>query len=397
MTRFIEERTGQVWVGGKQHIGESMKRMMDNAALISGDKERRLQYLKEEINKLQAEVDEINTTGKVRVLSKEDIRVIVHNIDRDFSSYGTILYRGAMKFKDERDAVTGFIKQRIANNERVTTGEMVSGYSDTINNFFKSGIADTLQDAIRLLNNRRCTEQMDFIVETMCKNKDALEVMQEDNINLITRRKQTARYINDCMGQVNKIVGSIAAFMTANEVKQYRLLYEKANLLLAACHTYGTNHSMRNRRFSFTTVGVSVVSPARKEVREPQKKLPVVNRVKETKPVIVQDTVFRNLADLNLPEKFRKLLDAHNGIFTLSDYMNDEGTVFGMYEFLAVKNIMSRYVNQKDALATGNAKVCTVTDFVPLDGSYKEERVLSSDFMFNETGYVLWKKNSYKI
>ena len=399
VVRFIEERTGNTVIGGVRHIEESINVMMDNAGLISGDKERRLKYLEEEKKKLEKEIKEIHKTGHVRALHKEEIRSCVHNIDRDISMFGTILNRGAMRCKEERDASWASIRNRINSKERVTSGEAAVHQFDTMLQLNSDVTAVALQDATRLLSNPKYKEKMRYIVNTMYANKDAVEVMKEDGIDLKARYKQISRYLRDCSEQINLGFLTLDAFIRSREIQQNRLLYKKADDLLLACKEYGMNHSLRLKTFSYRYRKLLVVSPKRRIVKELKRKVKIVNKKRETVVPDKEVHVFRDLAMADIPKKFRRLLDNHNGVFTLKDYVKEEKTYFGMYEFIAVKNIMTRYMGEPMFKSSEEEGLVyfNVTDFVPNKGSYKEHEVMALNYEFTEEAYNLWKKDEFRI
>ena len=120
-------------------------------------------------------------------------------------------------------------------------------------------------------------------------------------------------------------------------------------------------------------------------------------------------SVYRDINLAEIPQKFRRLLDAHNGHFTLQQYMIEEGTFLGMFEFLAVKHVMTTYMSESsvlDAFSKGRIEF-KVLDFAPDKNinerhsgnfvSYIESDVLAYNYEFNEEAYTLWLKNGLKV
>ena len=399
VVRLIEERTGNVVVGGVRHIEDTVNIMMDNVGLISGDTERRLKYLEEEQKKIKKEIEEIKKTGTVRALTKEELRANIHNIDRNISSFGTILFRGAMRCKDEQDAVWASVQQRIRSEERVTNGEAAVKLFDVMLAFNNSTTASTLKDAMMLLSNSRYKANMNYIVDTVHGNPDAIEIMNEDGIDLKARYKQISRYLRECSEQVNSGFLRLDAFIRSREIQQNRLLYKKADELLLACKEYGMKHSLKKNNFSYTYRKLFVVSPDRRYAKELKQKVKIVNKERDVAPAEKQVAVFRDLSMANIEKKFRELLDEHCGVFTLKEYVEGKGTSFGMYEFIAVKNIMTRYMGQEMFRTSEEegTRLFRITDFAPDTGSFKTHKVMSLNFSFNEGAYHLWKKDGFKI
>ncbi len=399
VVRLIEECTGNVVIGGMRHIEDSINLMLNSVGLISGDKERRLKYLKDEKKKLEAEISEIEKTGHVRALTKDEIRASVHNVDRNIGSFGLILSRGTSRCKDERGMLWDNIKQRIQSDERVTNGEAAVKQFDALLQLDASSNSRALQDAYLLLSNARYKEKMNYIVDTMYRNKDAVDIMREDRIDLRARYKQILGYLMDCTEEINLGFLAVDAFFRSREIHQNRLLYEKSDALLLACKEYGMENSFRYKKFTYKVRKLSVMSPCKRVATPLKQKVKVVNKEHTVSVPESATPVFRDINMVGIPEKFRKLLDRHDGVFSLKDYVKEEGTYFGMYEFIVVKNIMSRYM-AKDV--TYGCLHCLpeyfkIVDFAPDVGFYKEHEVLSTNFQFNEEGYRLWKKNKFKI
>ena len=399
VVRLIEERTGNTVVGGARRIEDSVNLMLDNVGLISGDIEHRLKYLKEERKKIEKEIAEIEKSGKVRALSKDEIRDNVINIDRNIGEFSNILIKGAMRCKEEQDALNDSFRQRIQAQERVTNGEIASKYFDNLLEMKNSPTAVALKNAVDLMSNTRYKEKMNYIINTMYANKDAVEVMRKEGIDLRKRYKQILRYFQDCSNQIGLTFRSIDMFYRSREVKQNRLLYKKSDELLLACQQYGFKHPTKVKRFLYRVQKLSIICPFKRVARVLKQKTKIVNKERIVSVPDVEQKAFRNIAMANIRGKFESLLDRHKGIFTLKEYVDEEHTYFGMYEFIAVKNIMSRYMGAEMVVRCENSQKESfkITDFAPDSGVYKERMVLASNFEFNEGGYRLWKKDGFRM
>ena len=399
---FLEERAGNITIGGVKQIETALSTIGDAVALMVGDVEIRKKHLKEKIAVLQKELNSITKDGKVRNVTKEEKRSYLHVIDREIAGFGEILNRGALRLKNDNDLVWKDIRDRINSNEQVKIGEAAYLQFEAIDKFYNSDTAKGFNNAVNLLANEHYKTKLNSYINYLYKNEEIKEIMVEDGIDIKLRNKQILKYYRNCSEEVNKAFLKLNAFIQSNEIKHNQELSKKATELLAACVDYGKNNLMRNRVFPYYSNTLSVVSPDKRYLQDIKSKQKLINKTVEgVVPEKIEPTVFRDISLADIPNKFKKLLDKYDGEFDLEKYMTDEGTFLGMYEFITVMNIMNRYMPKDIILACidKGSKLFKVVDFAPLDKTkqFTEQNIFATNFIFNKEAYEVWKQDSFKM
>lgn len=398
LVRLLEERSGNGIIGGRHHIGDDIEALLNDASIISGDSKRYLRVLEARYKEIGDKISEIKKTGKMQELSKDEIRAFVHTADRRLNGFGAILSRGTEQFKEESSERWKSIRAKISTEEKLSGGAVISMHSRSIIDLKNSDTAKAFNDAVFLFVNADYGAKLDQVITSFYKNKDAVAIMHEDGINLRARLAQTKNDIYEYQNQISLTFRNMYAYQRSSNIERNRQLYKKSVELLTACALYGKEHSLKRNIFPFQFWKPVIVSPMKAVLQMPKPKLALIQKpisllpVKEEEPKLD----YRDISVVNIPQKFRRMLDAHNGKFTLKEYVEEEHTSFGMFEFLVVKKIMAKYCTVGWDMQREYFKI---TDYAPLhmDVPYTEEQVLALNFTFDEKGYELWKKDKFKI
>ena len=403
IVRLLEERTGNGVIGGAHYIEDDIRIMLDDAGMVSGDAKRYLKKLKEQRKEIDAKIKEIEKTGKMKSVSDDELRNIIHTTDRRLNSFGALLSRGTVQYKEQHEEIWNEIRDIVNPKEKMTKGEVAYKQLTALDELYHSDTAKAFNDMIQLFLNPEYARYIKQIVDTYYNNKASLRIMRNEGIDLRGRLRQCLEDSRQYSNQITLSFKNLESYLRSTNTERNRLLYSKSDDLLAACKLYGNEHSLKRHVFTYKNWMPKLVTPAKLVLGDLRERKNLIRKVPEqdiqvnTKEPRI---MYRDIGMAGIQEKFRRLLDRHNGVFTLKDYVDEENTYFGMYEFLTVKKIISRYMDEKDIMQwqeEGN-KYFVLKDYVSMqDDVVKEEGVFALNFMFNEKGYEEWKKDNFAI
>ena len=407
--RLLEDRGQYTSIGSNLEIRDTITAVRDAADRISGDVEKQKEALRIKIASLEKELQELETTGKAKPVSSQEVREQVYYIKRCVNNITTTLSRGTSYFKDECSSYwNGIAKDlSVTSDKKQTGGSVALQVLSGLNAFLKSNAVRSYENALELLVNPEEQQALNDSFECISKNAEVRKVMREDDIDIKKILRRVARDSADCYHIIHKEFARLNAYMRSGEVERNRLLYKKAEEILLFWKENGDKVPIRRYLFKIPGTRPTVMSPARVSWRMPKAKLKLIQESTVSsltkKPVQSEDmfTGYRDIRVAGIPEKFRRLLDTHNGRFSALDYVKEEGTSFGMYEFLMVRFIMVRYMGQDMVISCLQKpkEVFKVIDLVPKDSTVgiKEIMVSAHNYEFDEEAYAKWKKDKFSL
>ena len=405
---LLEERGQYSSIGSNLEIRDTILAVRNAADVISGDVEKQKESLRKKIADMQKELAVLEKTGETKPLSVEEVREQVYYIRRCVKNITTTLSRGTSYFKDECSSYWEGMAKSLSNTDNVekdTNGSVALKVLQGLSDFLKSNAVKSYEGALELLISP--TEQQDMAdsFDTIVKNPEVRKIMREDDIDMRKILRKVVRDSSECYDIIHKEISRLNAYMRSGEVERNRLLYKKADEILLFWKE--NKNKVPIRRYLFTVPGVvpRVMSPARLAEKMPKAKLALIHQpigsslTVEKKEKSVSS--YRDIRVVDIPGKFRRLLDKHKGRFTLLDYVKEEGTSFGVYEFLVIRFIMVRYMGKDMVLKNLSLpkESFTITDFAPKDKNldFKEVILSAHGFEFDEEAYNKWKKDKFKI
>ena len=407
--RLLEDRGQYTSIGSHLEMRDTITAVCDAADRISGDVEKQKETLRTKIASLQKELEELEVTGKPKPVSTEEVREQVYYIKRCVNNITATLSRGTSYFKEECSSYwNGITKDLSTSSEKKETGgtvalQVLSG----LNSFLKSNAVRSYESALELLVNPEEQQTLNDSFERISNNPEVRKVMWEDDIDIKKVLRRIARDSADCYHIIHKELARLNAYMRSGEVERNRLLYRKADEILLFWKENGNKVPIRRYLFQIPGTRPRIISPARFAWKMPKAKLKLIQDNTALslirKPIRDKNSFagYRDIRLAGIPEKFRRLLDKHNGRFSLSNYVQEEGTSFGIFEFLSVRFIMVRYMG-KDMVQSCLQKPkqnFKVVDLVPRDGTSKVKEIVISahEYNFDEEAYAKWKKDKFKM
>lgn len=404
--RLIEERGQFSTIGTNLEIKDTIETVRNIADVISGDVEKQKENLRAKINSLQKELDELEKTGVAKPLSTEEVRQQVFYLRKRVGNITTLLSRGTASFKDECGSYWDNIAKGIEEDDSLSGGAVATKVLNGLNEFLHSEVVKSYEGALELLISQEEQYMLNDCFKRIEKNPEVRKILWEEDINTDVILRKVIRDSKACYQIIHKELSRLNAYMRSGDVERNRLLYKKADEVLLWWKENGKKLPIRYNLFEIPKRVVNIVSPARVklEYKKPKPKLINTNKITEVmdkKTTSGLATSYRDIRVADISNKFRRLLDKHNGCFTLVDYVKEEGTSLGLYEFLVVRFIMTRYMGTEMVQNSMKALPDTfsVTDYAPkregLD--FNESEISAHSFYFNEEAYERWMKNSFRI
>lgn len=402
IVRLIEERAKYTTSGSSLEIQDTIDAVKRVADAISGDVEKQKEALREKIASLRQELDTLEKTGKAKPLSPEEIRQQVSYVRKRIGNITTFLSRGTASFKEERDAYWDEMSKQATGAERVTAGSVAVKVLTGLDDFRKSDVVRSYESALELLVNPEEQRLLTDSFSRIMKNPDARKALRDEDTNMTALLRKVARDSRACYEIMRDQITKLNSYFRSGEAEKNRLLFRKADEILLLVREHSGKIPVRRYLFTFRDWKMSAVSYRKLYPQLPKEKpklvaQPVAQALRDVSTATPAN--WRDIRSVGIPEKFRRLLDAHGGTFTLQDYVTGEGTDFGLYEFLTVRFIMVRYMGLP-MVAKAMAKPVerfTVTDLAPKDAGYKETEVMAHSYWFDERGYQAWEKDSFRI
>lgn len=403
IVRLIEERMSYTASGSSLEIRDTIDAVKSVADAISGDVGKQKEALRQKIQSLQKELDALERTGQAKPLTPQEIRQQVSYARKRISNITAFLSRGTASFKEERDAYWAGMSKQAASGGQATTGSVAVKVLSGLDEFRKSDVVRSYESALELLVNPEEQRALTESFERILKNPEARKTLRDEDVNMNAVLRKVARDSKACYEIMRDQIIRLNAYFRSGEAEKNRLLYKKADEILLCVREHSDKIPVRRYLFDFTGWKLNAVSCKKLFPQMPKEKPKLV-----ASPLAMSVTGagaagspagWRDIRSAGIPEKFRRLLDNYSGQFTLKEYVEEEGTSFGLYEFLTVRFIMVRYMGLdmvKKAMSEPPARFI-VSDLAPRDSGYKETEVVAHCYWFDERSYQEWEKDGFRI